>query len=83
MNKKLQTFLTNLALTNSPFGTEWYSGPKRFEDNLVAKGVKMPEHLYYQYKLPGNAKPELYMIKLALYSFFIDYDKDQSLARPR
>lgn len=75
MNKKLQFFLTNLALENSPFGTEWYSGSKRFEDELNAKGIKLPEHLYYQYKLPSNDKPELYMTKLALYSFFINYDE--------
>ncbi|MBO5833941.1 MAG: hypothetical protein J6R22_03230 [Alphaproteobacteria bacterium] len=75
MNEKLQIFLTKLALKYSPFGKEWYSGPKCFEDGLNAKGIKLPEHLYYQYKLPGNDKPELYMMKLALYSFFIDYDK--------
>ena len=51
MNKKLQLLLANIALNNSPYGTEWYSGPKRFEDSLIARGVKLPHNLYYKYKL--------------------------------
>jgi hypothetical protein len=74
LNKKLQLLLTNIALINSPYGTTWYSGPKCFEDSLIARGVKLPQHLYYKYKLPRDIKPEAYMQKLALYSFFINYD---------
>ena len=74
MNKKLQLLLANIALKNSPYGTEWYSGPKRFEDSLIARGVKLPYNLYYKYKLPRDTEPEAYMQKLALYSFFINYD---------
>ncbi len=74
MNKKLRLLLTNIALNNSPYGTEWYSGPKRFEDSLIALGVKLPQHLYCKYKLPRDIEPEAYMQKLSLYVFFIDYD---------
>ena len=66
--------LSNIALVNSPFGTTWYSGPKRFEDGLIARGVKLPHHLYYKYKLPKDIEPGVYMQKLALYNFFINYD---------
>ena len=74
LNKELKMILARLALEYSPFGTRWYSGPKRFEDSLIAKGVHLPKHLYYKYKLPGNAEPGRYMRKLALYSFCINYD---------
>ena len=75
LDKKLKMFLAALALENSPFGTRWYSGAKRFEDYLVLRGVQLPTHLYCKYQLPGNATPGRYMRKLALYSFFKDYDE--------
>ena len=74
MNKKLQFLLTNIALDSSPFGKTWYSASKRFQDSLIARGVKLPEPLYYEYKLPGGIEPAAYMPKLALYGFFIGYD---------
>ena len=74
LNKELKMILAGIALANSPFGTRWYSGSKRFEAGLLAKGVQLPEHLYYKYILPGNTEPGRYMRKLALYSFYKDYD---------
>ena len=73
MNKKLQMLLANIALDKSPYGKTWESGPKSFEDSLIARGVKLPQHLYYKYKLPRDVDPEIYMQKLALYGFFIGY----------
>ena len=75
LNKRLKMILAALALENSPFGTRWYSGAKRFEDYLALRGVQLPTHLYCKYQLPGNATPGRYMRKLALYSFFKDYDE--------
>lgn len=75
LDKKLKMILAALALENSPFGTRWYSEAKRFEDYLVLRGVQLPTHLYCKYQLPGNATPGRYMRKLALYSFFKDYDE--------
>lgn len=74
LNKKLQLLVANIALSNSPYGKTWESGPKCFEDSLIALGVKLPQHLYYKYKLPRDVEPEAYMKKLALYEFFIGYD---------
>lgn len=74
LNKKLQLWIANIALVNSPFGKTWYSGPKCFEDSLITHGVKLSQHLYYKYKLPRDVDPEAYMKKLALYDFFINYD---------
>lgn len=74
LDKELKVILAALALENSPFGTRWYSGAKRFEDYLALRGVQLPTHLYCKYQLPGNATPGRYMRKLALYSFYKDYD---------
>ncbi len=74
LSKKLQLQLAHFALEKSyAYGTEWYSSAKNLDDELKARGITDVK-MYYEYKMPGGLAPADYMKKLALYTFYTDFD---------
>jgi len=72
MDKKLQTYMRDMAINNMPFGREWYSSAKNLEDALRARGIKLPQKLYYEYKMPGELQPGEFMDNLIM-DYFVSY----------
>ena len=87
LDKRLQMYIINKAISNMPFGRVWDSSAKNLEDALQKRGIKLPVKLYHEYKLPGGLGPDEFMTKLIkenfsseFYSWFAkDVLKDKSL----
>ena len=75
LSKELHAKITTLALKKSyAYGTEeWESSSKNIQDELTARGIKDIK-FYYEYKMPGGLLPAAYMVRLALYTFYLDFD---------
>lgn len=74
-DKKTLMILTKLALKYSyAYGTEeWQSSSKDLQDELVKRGITDIK-VYYNYKMPGGVTQSRYMVELALYSLYVDFD---------
>jgi len=73
LDKRLQMYIANMALGYLPFGRKWDSSAKKLEQGLLLRGIKLPQKLYYEYKLPGNITPSDFMNKLIIESFVNDF----------
>lgn len=75
MNKELRAKITTLALKNTyAYGTEeWESSCKTVQDELTARGITDIK-FYYEYKMPDGYSYAEYMVKLAVYTFYLDFN---------
>ena len=76
LDKRLQMYISNMAIQSMPFGRKWGSSAKNLEDELKKRGIKIPYKLYYEYKMPGGVKPSDFMDKLIkeyLSAYFYSY----------
>ena len=76
MNKKLEGYLKNLALSWMPFGAikaGWDSSAQNLEKDLESRGIKLPIKLYYQYALPQSMTPSDFMMRIAVLHLCADF----------
>ena len=72
LDKKLKMYISSMAINNMPFGREWDSSAKNLEDELLMRGIKLPQKLYYEYKMPGQVKQNEFMDNLIM-EYFVAY----------
>ncbi len=65
--------MVSKAINWTPFGLVWDSSAKKLEDALLARGIKLPKKLYYEYRLPDGIKPSVFMNKLVMQYFVTNF----------
>ncbi len=73
IDKKLKLYIAKMAMYELPYGYEWNSSAKNLEDALLARGIVLPQKLYYKYKLPGGLSQPEFMNQLCLLQFFTKF----------
>ena len=73
LDKKLQMYITTMAVQSLPFGREWGSSAKKLEDELKKRGIVLQDKLFYEYKMPGGLGQSDFMSKLIMDEFCNDF----------
>ena len=74
LSNELRAKIATLALNYSyAYGEEWESSSKIMQDELTARGITDIK-VFYEYKMPGGISQTAYMVKLAYYLLFVDFD---------
>ena len=73
LDKKLKLYIAQMAVHELPFGGMWDSSAKKLEKELLARGVRLPYKLYYEYKMPGGVSQSEFMNQLCLLEFFTKF----------
>ena len=72
LDKKLQMYISAIAIGKMPFGRKWDSSAKNLEDVLRLRGIKLPQKLYYEYKMPKGNTQSSFMDKIIM-EYFCTY----------
>lgn len=75
LDKKLQMYVSAMAISKMPFGREWDSSAKKLQEELRARGIKLPKKLFYEYKMPQNKSQKDFMDKIIIEYFCADFFK--------
>ncbi len=72
LDKKLQMYISAIAMGKMPFGREWNSSAKELEDELRSRGIKLQKKLYYEYNMPKGITQSDFMDKIVM-EYFCTY----------
>ena len=72
LEKKLRMHIISMAISRMPFGREWDSSAKNLEDELKKRGIKLPQKLFYKYKMPVGNSQAGFMDKIIM-EYFCTY----------
>jgi len=74
LDKKLRMYVMSIAMRHMPFGgNKWDSSAQNLENELGARGIKLPKKLFYEYKMPGGKTQDAFMDKYVMERFVANF----------
>jgi len=74
LDKKLQMYIGSVAVRHMPFGGDkWDSSAKKLQEELQMRGIKLPQKLFYEYKMPGGGTQGSFMNKFIMERFIANF----------